>query len=149
MRRRWRVAGASEMSLQDQIAREVSRQIAPLNEVLNQIWAQMQAQTDVDIPPIPDPPIPDPSIPDPSIPDPAIPQTPIPDTPIDLPPIPGLGAQPGQGGPSRQTPQNEAEIRQKLEQATQTRQQEQSAAIARRTAMIQARIAQKLNAFQR
>ena len=149
MRRRWRVAGASEMSLQDQIAREVSRQIAPLNEVLNQIWAQMQAQTDVDVPPIPDPPIPDPSIPDPSIPDPAIPHTPIPDTPIDLPPIPGLGAQPGQAGAKQATPQNEAEIRQKLEQATQTRQQEQSAAIARRTAMIQARIAQKLNAFQR
>ncbi|WP_440958919.1 hypothetical protein ACFELO_02070 [Oceanicaulis sp. LC35] len=132
------------MSLQDQIAREVARQVAPLNEVLNQIWAQMQADPGVHIPPIPDP-----SIPDPSIPDPSIPQTPIPDTPIDLPPIPGLGAQPGQGGARQATPQNEAEIRQKLEQATQSRQQEQSAAIARRTAMIQARIAQKLNAFHR
>lgn len=132
------------MTLEDKIAREVSRQIAPLNEVLNQIWAQMKAQTDVDIPPIPDPPIPDPSIPDPSI-----PETAIPNTPIDLPPIPGLGAQTGQGGPGRPDARTEAEIRQQLEQATQTRQQEQSAAIARRTAMIQARIAQKLNAFQR
>lgn len=132
------------MTLEDKIAREVSRQIAPLNEVLNQIWAQMKAQTDVDIPPIPDPPIPDPSIPDPSI-----PETAIPNTPIDLPPIPGLGAQTGQGGLGRPDARTEAEIRQKLEQATQTRQQEQSAAIARRTAMIQARIAQKLNAFQR
>ena len=132
------------MTLEDRIAREVARQIAPLNEVLNQIWAQMQAEADVPSPPIPDPPIPDPSIPDPSI-----PQTPIPDTPINLPPIPGLGAQSGPGGARPPTPQNEAEIRQQLERATQARQQEQSAAIARRTAMIQARIARKLNAFQR
>ncbi|EAP89985.1 hypothetical protein OA2633_07224 [Oceanicaulis sp. HTCC2633] len=132
------------MTLEDRIAREVARQIAPLNEVLNQIWAQMQAEADVPSPPIPDPPIPDPSIPDPSI-----PQTPIPDTPIDLPPIPGLGAQSGPGGARPSTSQNEAEIRQQLERATQARQQEQSAAIARRTAMIQARIARKLNAFQR
>ena len=35
------------MTLEDRIAREVARQIAPLNEVLNQIWAQMQAEATV------------------------------------------------------------------------------------------------------
>ena len=140
-------------AFKQQVRAIVMAEIEPLSAILNQIWADIQAMKaesgEVHIPPIPDPPIPDPSIPGASIPEPPIPQTPIPDTPIDLPPIPGLGAQPGQGGPRQQTPRNEAEIRQQLETATQARQQEQSAAIARRTAMIQARIAQKLNAIHR
>lgn len=129
-----------------QVDRQLEEKIAPLSALLNQIWADIQANGSAgeQIPPIPDP-----SIPDPSIPEFSVPETPIPDTPIDLPPIPGLGAQPGQGGQRQPTPRNEAEIRQKLEQATQARQQEQTAAIARRTAMIQARIAKKINAFQR
>lgn len=128
------------MTLEDKIAREVSRQIAPLTEVLNQIWAKMQASgaEGGELPPIPDPPIPDP----------AIPRTPIPDTPIDIPPIPGFG--PGARlSEAEVRATDEAAIRQRLQQAANTRQQEQSAVIARRTAMIQARIAKKLNAFQR
>jgi len=139
-------------AFKQQVRAIVMAEIEPLSAILNQIWADIQAmkaEGEVHIPPIPDPPIPDPSIPDPSIPEPPIPQTPIPNTPIDLPPIPGLGAQPGQGGQRQPTPRNEAEIRQQLETATQARQQEQTAAIARRTAMIQARIAKKINAFQR
>lgn len=133
------------MTLEDKIAREVSRQIAPLTEVLNQIWAKMQASgaEGGELPPIPDP-----AIPDPPIPDPAIPRTPIPDTPIDIPPIPGFG--PGARlSEAEVRATDEAAIRQRLQQAANTRQQEQSAVIARRTAMIQARIAKKLNAFQR
>lgn len=128
-----------------QVDHQLEEKIAPLSALLNQIWARVQADgaAGEDIPPIPDPSIPDPSIPQTPIPDSSIPQT-----PIDIPPIPGFG--PGaKVSEGEAQAADEAAVRKRLEQAAATRQQEQSAAIARRTAMIQARIAQKLNAFQR
>ncbi len=135
-------------AFKQQVRAIVMAEIEPLSAILNQIWADIQAMKAGEGEVIPDPPVPDPPIPDPSIPDPPIPQTRIPQTPIDIPPIPGFG--PGARVSEEEVRDtDEAAIRKRLEQAAQTRQQEQSAAIARRTAMIQARIAKKINAFQR
>lgn len=135
-----------EALIDDRVKIEVERQLedklGPLNAVLNQIWTQMQAGGGT---PIPDPSIPDPAIPDPSIPDPA-----IPDTPIPLPPIPGLGGGAGQTAQTGQSkPRSEDDaMRQQLERSAIQRQGQQAAAISRRIALIEARIAQKLASQQ-
>lgn len=143
------------MSIDALIAAEVERQIdqrlderiAPLNALLSQIWSTMQANGATAAAPDADD-----GIPDPPVPDPAIPQTAIPDMPVDIPPIPGFGPAPDPGvqpgaGPDA-APADEAAIRARLEQAARVRQGEQDAAIARRTALIEARIAQRLAAHQ-
>lgn len=125
-----------------QVERQLEEKLAPLNALLNQIWEQMQAGGGI---PIADPSIPDPAIPDPSIPDPA-----IPDTPIPLPPIPGLGGGAAQTAHTSQSkPQSEDDaMRQQLERSAIQRQGQQAAAISRRIALIEARIAQKLASQQ-
>ena len=130
-----------EALIDDRVKIEVERQLedklGPLNAVLNQIWTQMQAGGGI--------PIPDPSIPDPAIPDPSIPETPIP-----LPPIPGLGGGAGQTAQTGQSkPRSEDDaMRQQLERSAIQRQGQQAAAISRRIALIEARIAQKLASQQ-
>jgi len=129
-------------AMKQQVREIVMVELEPLNRLLNQIWEQMQAGGGI---PIPDPAIPDPAIPDPSIPDPA-----IPDTPIPLPPIPGLGGGPAQTAQTRQgqPPSDEDAMRQQLERSAIQRQGQQAAAISRRIALIEARIAQKLASQQ-
>lgn len=125
-------------AFKQQVRAIVMAEIEPLSAVLNQIWADIQAMKADNGEVIPDPPIPDPSIPDPPI-----PETSIPQTPIDIPPIPGFGPGAKMTEAEAQA-SDEAAMRQRLEQAAIARQQEQSASIARRTSLIQARIAQKL-----
>ena len=120
-----------EALIDDRVKIEVERQLedklGPLNAVLNQIWTQMQAGGGI--------PIPDPSIPDPAIPDPS---------------IPGLGGGAGQTAQTGQSkPRSEDDaMRQQLERSAIQRQGQQAAAISRRIALIEARIAQKLASQQ-
>ena len=124
-------------AMKQQVREIVMVALEPLNRLLNQIWEQMQAGGGI---PIPDPAIPDPAIPDPS----------IPDTPIPLPPIPGLGGGAAQTAHTSQSkPRSEDDaMRQQLERSAIQRQGQQAAAISRRIALIEARIAQKLASQQ-
>jgi hypothetical protein len=125
-------------AMKDQVRAIVMAEIEPLSALLNKIWADIQTMKADSGEVIPDPPIPDPSVPDPSI-----PETSIPQTPIDVPPIPGLGPAATMTEAQAQA-SDEAAMRQRLEQAAKVRQKEQAASIARRTSLIEARIAQKL-----
>ncbi|WP_375548270.1 hypothetical protein ABWI01_11355 [Oceanicaulis alexandrii] len=129
-------------AMKEQVRAIVMAEIEPLSAVLNQIWADIQAMKADTGEVIPDPPIPDPSIPDPPI-----PETRVPQTPIDIPPIPGFG--PGAKMTEAEAKaSDEAAMRERLEQAGLARQAEQASSIARRTSLIEARIAQKLAGIQ-